>query len=127
MCLDAVEDMWQNCELPKFFRLAFTSKLPIQTRHLIGRVVIMLTKASPFSDDDAKIPTTKILAKWRPSALLKDEKPPAETNGVKQHEPEPPGGVDSSLPSQNPPVLGTAPSKNPTADTSQISPIAAAG
>lgn len=87
----------------------------------------MLTKAAPFPDDDARIPTTKILTKWRPSILVKDEKPPTETNGIKQHNSETQSGVDSSLPEPKSPILVPAPSKNPTADTSQTSPIAAAG
>ena len=78
-------------------------------------------------DDDAKVPTTKILNKWRPGVLLKEQKPPAETNGIKQHDPEANSGVDSSLPDAKPPILVATPSKNPGADTSQSSPIAAAG
>lgn len=80
-----------------------------------------------FPDDDAKIPTTKILTKWRPRVLLDQQKPPAETNGVKQHDPDLQGGVDSSSPDPNPPIVVAAPSKSPTADPLQISPAAAAG
>ena len=87
----------------------------------------MLTKVPPILDDDAKIPTTKILTKWRPHVLVKEQKPPAETNGIKQHDQEPQGGADSSLPDEKAPILVAAPSKNPTTDTSQTSPIAAAG
>lgn len=89
--------------------------------------VCNLLKPLVSADDDAKVPTTKILTKWRPGVLLKGQKPPAETNGIKQHDPETKAGVDSPLPDAKPPILVANPSKNPTADTSQSSPIAAAG
>ena len=102
-------------------------KPQIQAGRLIRSAIIILINIFVFPDDDAKVPTTKILTKWRPGVLLKDQKPPAETNGVKQHAPEEQSRVDSSLPTTNSPILAAPSSKNPTADPSQTSPIAAAG
>ena len=47
-----------------------------------------MLQANPFSDDDAKGPAAKVLAKWRPHVLPSPAKPstPLNTNGVKSEE-----------------------------------------
>ena len=50
MCIDALEDLWRNC--------TSASNLTVHTERVLTSV-----------DDDARIPTKKLLAKWRPQVL----------------------------------------------------------
>lgn len=70
IALDALEDLWRNCKSSD-----------------IGPSVPFYANIC-LSDDDAKAPTAKHLAKWRPYVLASENKPRSDPapNGVQNPE-----------------------------------------
>lgn len=112
MALDALEDLWRNCKSPKTVDLAH--------RHTQTHQVLLLIL---FSDDEAKIPAGKLLAKWRPQLLASETK--ANTtptlNGIQHPDDVKPTAPSSAFPSTTEP-------EGKQMKSHQVSPpVAAAG
>ena len=81
IALDALEDLWRNCESSDTgLSMPFDADLCLP-------------------DDDAKAPTAKHLAKWRPHAMVPENKPRSDPapNGV--YNPEDSNPTPQSVPS----------------------------
>lgn len=81
IAIDALEDLWRNCE-----SLDTGPSVPFDADICL-------------SDDDAKAPTAKHLAKWRPHAMVSENKPRSDPvpNGV--YNPEDSNPTPQSVPS----------------------------
>jgi len=81
LCIDALEDLWRNC----------SSILPFPPSLTTLAQPLTDTDPSP-TDEDARHPTTKLLAKWRPHILTENTKP---TPQPQPDEPTIPNGIKS--------------------------------
>ena len=86
IAIDALEDLWRNCKSSDM-----SPSMPVADVRL--------------SDDDAKAPTAKHLAKWRPHVLASESKPKPNPalNGLQ--DPEDSNSTPSSAPSPPSPIV----------------------
>lgn len=89
IAIDALEDLWRNCK-------------PSDTSRSIPSANVYL------SDDDAKAPTAKHLAKWRPQVLASEGKlnpVPALNNQQQAEDSKPAPSSAPSAPSKHSPAI----------------------
>lgn len=86
IAIDALEDLWRNCK-------------PSDTSRSTPSANVYL------SDDDAKAPTAKHLAKWRPQVLASEGKPNPAPAPNSQQQAEDSKSAPSSAPSKHSPAI----------------------